>query len=77
MTNGLVTLRAYRRFPYYKTEFLEAVEKSANTELNSRVCNRWVGSRLDMTAAFFGCSTVFFVIAFKGIIERSSLTFCL
>jgi len=77
MTNGLVTLRAYRRFPFYKNEFLEAVEKSANTELNSRVCNRWIGSRLDMTAAIFGCSTVFFVVAFKGKIARTDLTFCL
>jgi len=77
MTNGLVTLRAYRRFPFYKDEFLQAVEKSANTELNSRVCNRWVGSRLDMTAAVFGCATVYFVIAFKGKIARKDLTFCL
>ena len=77
MTAGLVTIRAYRRFPYYKTEFLDAVEKSANAELNSRVCNRWIGSRLDLTAAAFGCGTCFFVVGFKGIIDRTELTFCL
>jgi hypothetical protein len=30
-----------------------------------------------MTAAFVGIATVAFVVAFKGIIEREKLTFCL
>ena len=54
MTTGLVTFRAYRKFDYYRLEFMQAVEKSANAEFCARVCNRWVGCRLDLVAAVFG-----------------------
>ena len=77
MTTGLVTFRAYRKFDYYRLEFMQAVEKSANAEFCARVCNRWVGCRLDLVAAVFGSATAAFAVAFKGIIAREQLTFCL
>lgn len=78
--NGLVTFRAYRKFDFYKIQFMDANEKSANSTFCYNLANRWVGIRLDSICLIFGVSTALICIwlkdAFEGE-ERALLTFSL
>lgn len=74
---GLVTFRAYRKFDFYRIQFMESIEKSANATFCYYLVNRWVGIRLDSICVIFSVSTAAFCIGFKDIpgIDRSLLTF--
>lgn len=63
--NGLVTLRSYRQFNHFTTQFTEALEKSANSTFCFNVANRWVGVRLDTLVVFFGSSTCALCVLLK------------
>jgi len=64
--NGLVSLRAYEKFNYFKLDFNENSERSANVTFCYYVTNRWLGLRLDFVCLVFSSFTSASVIAFKG-----------
>jgi len=75
--NGMVSLRAYRKFDFFREQFMEAIEKSANSTFCYIVANRWVGVRLDSFCIVFGIATAAFSIFSRNIIDRELLTFSL
>ena len=77
VTNGLVTLRAYRKFDFFRINFMEAVEKSANSTFGFLVANRWLGVRLDGLCIFFGVCATAFAVFMKDHFDREYLTFSL
>lgn len=74
---GLITLRAYKKFDYFKIQFMQAIEKSANSTFCFNVLSRWIGLRLDLFSSYFSIGTVAFCVLMKGKIERELLTFSL
>lgn len=77
MISGLVTFRAYRRFDFYREQFLEALESSANSTFCYNMVNRWIGTRLDLVCAFLAICTAAFCVAYKGILSTELLIFSL
>lgn len=79
--NGLVTFRAYRKFDFYKIQFMDANEKSANSTFCYNLANRWVGIRLDSICLIFGVSTALICMGLKESFvepeQRALLTFSL
>lgn len=63
--NGLVTLRSYRQFDFFNYQFMNALEKSANSTFCFNLANRWVGARLDTLVVFFAVSTCALAILLK------------
>lgn len=63
--NGLVTLRSYRKFDFFKYQFMDALEKSANSTFCFNLANRWVGTRLDNLVVLFAVSTCAMSILLK------------
>lgn len=74
---GMVTLRSYRKFDFFRVPFLEAIEKSANSTFCYCAVNRWVGIRLDAICVAFGVATTSICVALKGSVDREKLTFSL
>lgn len=64
--NGLITLRSYRKFDYFKTGIVEAVEKSANATFCYVIAVSWVGLRLEMLCSFFGLATTIVCFIMKN-----------
>ena len=64
--NGLVTLRSYRKFDHFTVQYMEALEKSANSTYCFNLANRWVGVRLDTLITLFGSSTCIFAVLLKS-----------
>lgn len=76
--NGLVTLRSYRKFDFFKINFVEAIEKSANATFCYVSANRWIGLRLELLCNFFGIITAILCFALKNQFEdKDQLTFSL
>jgi len=75
--NGMISLRAYRKFDFFRIQFMEAIEKSANSTFCYIFTNRWVGVRLDSCCIIFGISTAAFSIFSRDYIDRELLTFSL
>lgn len=65
--NGLVTLRSYRKFDFFKAQFMENLEKSANSTFCFNLANRWVGVRLDTLVVFFGISVCALSVLLKDL----------
>ena len=78
LIGGLVTFRAYRKFDFYRIQFMHAVDSSANCTFCYNMLNRWVGLRLDCICSLFGIATACFAVAMKDSdIPRALLTFSL
>jgi ABC-type multidrug transport system fused ATPase/permease subunit len=75
--NGMVSLRAYRKFDFFRMQFMDAIEKSANSTFCYVITNRWLGIRLDACCILFGISTAAFAIFSRNVIDRELLTFSL
>jgi len=76
--NGLVTLRSYRKFDYFKIQFKEAIEKSANSSFCYVFTNRWIGLRLEILCNIFSMVTAIVIFTMKDSYpNREQLTFCL
>lgn len=55
--NGLITLRSYRKFEYFREYFDQANELSANACFCYISVHRWIGFRIDMMCAVFAVVT--------------------
>jgi hypothetical protein len=75
--NGFTTLRAYRKFDFFRIPFMEAIEKSGNSVFSYVSLHRWIGIRLDFICIFFAVSTAAFCVFSKDIIDNKLLTFSL
>lgn len=77
LVNGLVTLRSYRRFDFFRLGFMDSIEKSANSTFCFISANRWIGIRLDSLCVGFGTSVALFSVLMKNDFDRELLTFSL
>jgi hypothetical protein len=55
--NGLITLRSYRKFEFFKENFDDAVELSSNACFCFISVHRWIGIRIDLFAGLFAILT--------------------
>lgn len=77
IVNGLISLRAYRKFDFFKQSFMQSIEVSANASFNYYAVHRWFAIRLDMVCVCFNIATAIFAVSFKNIISRNLLTMSL
>ena len=75
--DGLVTMRAYDKVKFFKTQFINESDMSANVSFSYYSTNRWLGFRFDMAVMFMSIVTVITCVMFKGRIEEELLTFSL
>ena len=75
--NGMVTLRSYRKFDYFRIDFMKNIEKSANSTFCYIIANRWVGIRLDIICLIFSMVTSILCICLRNVIDKKLLSFSL
>ena len=75
--NGMVTLRSYRKFDYFRIDFMKNIEKSANSTFCYIIANRWVGIRLDIICLIFSMVTTILCICLRNVIDKKLLSFSL
>lgn len=71
--NGLVTMRAYRKFDFFTSKFMDAIEYSTNANFSFHLVNRWTGVRLDYISVFFGFMTCLISVLSKGRVDKTML----
>ena len=64
--SGVATLRAYRKFDYFKIQFMEAIDKSANSTFCFFMVHRWIGMRLDLLVGGFSIASAAFAVLFRN-----------
>ena len=75
--NGLISIRAYNQLDFFKGQFMNEAELSANVTFTYIVINRVLGHRLNMGIVVLSIVTASFCVAFKGVIEAELLAFSL
>ena len=75
--NGLISIRAYDKLDFFRKQFMNEAELSANVTFTYIVTNRWLGFRFDMGIVILTLTASVFCIVFKGIIDDELLTFSL
>ena len=73
----MVTLRGYRKFDFFRIQFMEAIEKSANATFNYNMMSRWLSFRMDVVCVAFGVFTTILCIFLRERFDRELLTFSL
>lgn len=77
LINGLVSIRAYEKVDFFRRQFMNESELSANVSFTYFSVNRWLAYRLDLGCLFMTIFTAIACISFKGTIESDLLTFSL
>ena len=77
VVNGLVSIRAYDKLDYFKNQFLNEAELSANVTFTYIVTHRWLGFRFDIGIVILSLVASFFCIGFKNLIDSQELAFSL
>ena len=75
--NGLISIRAYDKLDFFRDQFSNESELSANVTFTYIVTNRWLGVRLDLGMIMLALVSTISCIGFKGIISTELLTFSL
>lgn len=65
-----MTLRSYHKTNFFKVEFSEALEKSANATFSFNTTSRYMAIRLDIVVATFGWIVALLSILLRNSIER-------
>jgi ATP-binding cassette, subfamily C (CFTR/MRP), member 4 len=77
VVNGLVTLRAFERIPYFRGMFIDQLEKSCNVTFTYFAINRWMAMTFDSVCVMFTLSVASFSLYGKGKIDNDVLAFSL
>lgn len=77
VVNGLVTLRAYERIGFFRSKFIDQLEKSCNVTFTFFVISRWMAMVLDSTCLLFTLSVAVFSVFAKGRVDNDLLAFSL
>jgi ABC-type multidrug transport system fused ATPase/permease subunit len=77
LVSGIVTLRSYRKFDFFKIKFNAALESSANATFCFIAAGRWVAIRIDLIGMTFAFCTACLAVALRNTIERRLLTMSL
>ena len=72
--NGLVSLRAYKKFDYFYIGFDEANRKCANATFCYNMANRWLGLRLDFACLVLTSAVISLCLLKKGQISDQLLS---
>ena len=75
--NGLISIRAYDKLGFFRKQFMNEAELSANVTFTYVVTNRWLGFRFDIGIVVLSLTASVLCIVFKGIIDNELLTFSL
>jgi hypothetical protein len=77
MMSGLTTLRGYRKFDYFKINYMEALENSASATFCFIVSSRWLSVRLDLICASFVYFTAIMAFVLKDTLSKELLVMSL
>lgn len=77
VVNGLISIRAYDKLNFFKAQFMNEAELSANVTFTYIVTNRWLGFRFDLGILVMSIIASFSCIAFKDYIDSELLSFSL
>ena len=77
VVNGLISIRAYEKLDFFKGQFMNEAELSANVTFTYVATNRWLGFRFDIGIVLMIFVACICCIAFKGLIDAEKLTFSL
>lgn len=77
IVNGLVTLRTYERIPFFKSSFIDDLEKSTNVTFSYFAINRWMATALDLICMLFTLGASSFAVLAKGKMDTELLAFTL
>ena len=61
--NGLVSVRCYERAAFFRTIFIDDVEKSTNITFCFYAVNRWMGTWLDHVCIVLNLAVVSFSVS--------------
>jgi ABC-type multidrug transport system fused ATPase/permease subunit len=77
LVSGIVTLRSYRKFDFFKIKFNSALESSANASFCYIGTGRWIAIRIDMISMSFAFCTACLAVVLRNSIETRLLTMSL
>ena len=75
--NGLISIRAYRKLDFFKSQFMNEAELSANVTFTYIIANRWLGFRMELGIMVLTISATCFCIGLKESINSELLAFSL
>ena len=71
--SGLVTFRGYRKFDWYRLQFMKAIEHSANASFCWSSSNAWITMRLDWICVVFTITTASVSVLAKDYFNKDML----
>lgn len=77
VVNGLISIRAYDQLDFFKRQFMNEAELSANVTFTYVITNRYLGFRYDCGIVVLTIIASSCCIAFKDVIDTELLTFSL
>lgn len=77
VVNGLISIRAYDKLDFFKKQFMNEAELSANVTFTYITTNRWLGFRFDVGIVTLSLAASVMCMAFKGSIDDELLTLSL
>jgi ABC-type bacteriocin/lantibiotic exporter with double-glycine peptidase domain len=77
VVNGLVSLRAYERLPFFRETFIDQLEKSCNVTFTFYCINRWMSMVLDLICLMFTLTVSFITMYAKNKYDSDFLAFSL
>ena len=77
VVNGLVSIRAYDKIDFFKEQFMNEAELSANVTFTYIVTSRWLAFRLDIGILLMSIAASVSCIVLKGQIDSELLSFSL
>lgn len=63
IVNGLVSVRCYQREKFFRTLFIDDIEKSTNITFCFYAVNRWMGTWLDHICLILNISVIMFAVS--------------
>ena len=77
IVNGIVSLRAADKLPYFRQNFSNNVELGCNATFCYVIANRWIAIRLDILCSLFIAAICLSCVVLKGSVESSLLVMTL
>jgi len=75
MVNGLVSVRQYERSNYFRSIYINDLEKSTNVTFSQYMLNRWMAIHLDILCLTFSLIALISAINLKGTMPNEILAF--
>jgi len=77
VVNGLISIRAYNKLAFFRAQFMNESELSANVTFTYVITNRWMGFRLDLGILVLSLVASGFCVGLKNVVDNQLLAFSL